>query len=35
MEEVSTNLAYELMKRNEEAEKKKREWWKNLRQLQN
>ena len=34
-EETSTNLAYELMKRNEEAEKKSREWWKNLRQLQN
>ncbi|OUU20287.1 MAG: hypothetical protein CBB97_18065 [Candidatus Endolissoclinum sp. TMED37] len=35
MEETSTNLAYELMKRNEEAEKKQKEWWKNLRQLQN
>ena len=34
-EKMSTNLAYELMKRNEEAEKKQREWWKNLRQLKN
>lgn len=34
-EEMSTNLAYELMKRNEEAEKKRKQWWKNLRQLKN
>tara|TARA_B100001093_G_scaffold520080_1_gene612539 strand:+ start:7868 stop:8764 length:897 start_codon:yes stop_codon:yes gene_type:complete len=34
-DEIATNLAYDLLKQEQEAEERKKIWWKNLRQLKN
>ena len=34
-DKVATNLAYDLLKQEQEAEERQKIWWKNLRQLKN
>ena len=34
-DEIATNLAYDLLKQEQEAEERQKIWWKNLRQLKN